>query len=298
MLQRLTQAVLFVAASAFTLSTNASAADTLAKIKSTGEIRLGVRDASVPFSFLDQNQSYVGFSVDLCHKVVDKVKQTLSIPALKVTNVPVTSANRIALVNNGNVDIECASTANSLDRQKQVGFSVATFVSHTRWLVKASAGVRSAADLKGKTVVYTQGSNALGFAKEISEKNNLDLKFIPAHDHGESMLVLENGRAAAFIEDDILLAAKKADAKDPGAFTFLPESYNSLYYGLMISKDDPAFKKVVDDTLKALMSSGEFDQIYKKWFEGSIPPRGIKLNFPMSQDLKERVKAPSDKVPA
>lgn len=277
-------------------SAQAHAADTLAKIKSTGEIRLGVRDASVPFSFLDQNQNYVGFSVDLCHKVVDKLKE--SIPTLKVTNVPVTSANRIALVNNGNVDIECASTANSLERQKQVGFSVATFVSHTRWLVKANSGIKTAADLKGKTVVYTQGSNALAFAKEISEKNNLDLKFIPAHDHGESMLDLENGRAAAFIEDDILLAAKKADAKDPGAFTFLPESYNTLYYGLMIPKDGPAFKKVVDDALTSLMASGEFDKIYKKWFEDAIPPRSIKLNFPMSADLKERVKSPSDKVPA
>lgn len=274
----------------------AHAADTLAKIKSTGEIRLGVRDASVPFSFLDQNQHYVGFSIDLCHKVVDTLKQT--IPNLKVTNVPVTSANRIALVNNGNVDIECASTANSLERQKQVGFSVATFVSHTRWLVKANSGIKTAADLKGKTVVFTQGSNALEFAKEISEKDHLDLKFIPAHDHGESMLVLENGRAAAFIEDDILLAAKKADAKDPSAFTFLPESYNTLYYGLMIPKDDPAFKKVVDDTLKSLMASGEFDRIYTKWFEDQIPPRSIKLNFPMSADLKERVKSPSDKVPA
>ncbi|WP_434110234.1 amino acid ABC transporter substrate-binding protein [Paraburkholderia caffeinilytica] len=277
-------------------SVHANAADTLAKIKSTGEIRLGVRDASVPFSYLDQNQNYVGFSVDLCHAVVDKLKQTM--PTLKVTNVPVTSANRIALVNNGNVDIECASTANSLDRQKQVGFSVGTFVSHTRWLVKADSGIKSAADLKGKTVVYTQGSNALGFAKEISEKNNLDLKFIPAHDHGESMLVLESGRAAAFIEDDILLAAKKADSKDPATFTFLPESYNSLVYGLMFAKDDPGFKKTVDDTLKSLMASGEFNKIYAKWFEGQIPPRGIKLNFPMSDDLKERVKAPSDKLPS
>lgn len=298
MLQRFTQAALLVTACAFASFTNANAADTLAKIKNAGEIRLGVRDASVPFSFLDQNQHYVGFSIDLCQKVVDKVKQTLGMPSLTVTNVPVTSANRIALVNNGNVDIECASTANSLERQKQVGFSVATFVSHTRWLVKANAGLKSAADLKGKTVVYTQGSNALGFAKEISEKSNLNLQYIPAHDHSESMLVLESGRAAAFIEDDILLAAKKADAKDPNAYTFLPESYNSLYYGLMIAKDDPAFKKVVDDTLKSLMASGEFEQIYKKWFEGAIPPRGIKLNFPMSPDLKERVKAPSDKVPA
>ncbi|BCQ29046.1 amino acid ABC transporter substrate-binding protein (plasmid) [Caballeronia sp. NK8] len=278
------------------LSHQAQAADTLAKIKSTGEIRLGVRDASVPFSYLDQNQKYVGYSVDLCMKVVDKLKQ--SIPNLKVTDVPVTSANRIALVNNGNIDIECASTTNSLERQKQVGFSVATFVSHTKWLVKANSGIKTAADLKGKTVVYTQGSNALQFAKEISEKNGLDLKFIPAHDHGESMLTLENGRAAAFIEDDILLAAKKADASNPAGFAFLPESYNSLAYGLMIAKDDPAFKKVVDDTLKSLMASGEFNQIYKKWFEDAIPPRGIKLDFPMSDDLKERVKNPSDKVPS
>ncbi|MBB4519690.1 glutamate/aspartate transport system substrate-binding protein [Paraburkholderia fungorum] len=288
--------VLLVSLSAFFSSHAQAATDTLAKIKSSGEIRLGVRDSSVPFSYLDQNQNYVGFSVDLCNKVVDTLKK--NIPNLKVTNVPVTSANRIALVNNGNVDIECASTANSLDRQKQVGFSVATFVSHTKWLVKADSGIKTAADLKGKTVVYTQGSNALAFAKEISEKNGLDLKYIPAHDHGESMLTLENGRAAAFIEDDILLAAKKADATNPSAFVFLPESYNSLYYGLMIPKDDPAFKKVVDDSLKSAMASGEFNQIYNKWFVNPIPPRNIKLNFPMSDDLKERVKTPSDKVPA
>lgn len=287
--------VLLVAAS-LASSTDALAADTLAKIKSTGEIRLGVRDASVPFSYLDQNQNYVGFSIDLCHKIVDKIKE--AVPALKVTNVPVTSANRIALVNNGNVDIECAATANTLDRQQQVGFSVATFVSHTRWLVRADSGIKTDADLKGKTVVYTQGSNALGFAKEISDKNNLDLKYIPAHDHGESMLVLESGRAAAFIEDDVLLAAKKADAKDPKAYTFVPQSYNTLYYGLMIPKNDPAFKQVVDDTLKSLMASGEFTKIYDKWFVGAIPPRGIKMDFPMSNDLKERVKSPSDKVPS
>jgi glutamate/aspartate transport system substrate-binding protein len=291
----LSRAALFMSVG-FLFSHQAQAADTLAKIKSTGEIRLGVRDASVPFSYLDQNQKYVGYSVDLCMKVVDKLKQ--SMPNLKVTDVPVTSANRIALVNNGNVDIECASTANSLERQKQVGFSVATFISHTKWLVKANSGIKTAADLKGKTVVYTQGSNALQFAKEISEKNGLDLKFIPAHDHGESMLTLENGRAAAFIEDDILLAAKKADASNPAGYAFLPESYNSLAYGLMIAKDDPAFKKVVDDTLKSSMASGEFDQIYKKWFIDAIPPRGIKLDFPMSDDLKERVKNPSDKVPS
>jgi glutamate/aspartate transport system substrate-binding protein len=276
----------------------AFAGSTLDQIKSSKQLTIGYRESSVPFSYLDGNQKPVGFSMDLCAQVVDKLKQSLNVPQLTVKYLPVTSANRIPLIQNGTVNIECGGTANSLERQKQVGFSVATFVSHTKWLTKTDSGINNAKDLKGKTVVVTQGSNAVQFAKEINEKDGLGLNIVQAHDHAESMLMLQSGRAAAFMEDDILLAAKKADASNPNQFKFLPDSYNTLAYGLMVPKDDPEFKALVDKTLSDMMASGQFTQVYKKWFENPIPPRNANLNFPLTQDLKDRIAHPSDKVPS
>lgn len=280
------------------VSLTAFASGTLDQIKSSKQLTIGYRESSVPFSFLDQNQKPVGFSLDLCSQIVDHLKKSLGVPELNVKYLPVTSANRIPLIQNGTVTIECGGTANSLDRQKQVGFSVATFVSHTKWLTKKGSGINSAQDLKGKTVVVTQGSNAVQFVKQISDKDGLGLSIVQAHDHAESMLMLQSGRAAAFMEDDILLAAKKAEASNPDQYAFLPDSYNTLYYGLMVPKDDPELKALVDKTLSEMMASGEFVRIYKKWFQTSIPPNNVNLNFPISDDLKERIAHPSDKVPA
>lgn len=281
-----------------TASLTAFASGTLDQIKSSKQLTIGYRESSVPFSFLDKNQKPVGFSMDLCSQIVDHLKKSLGVPDLNVKYLPVTSANRIPLIQNGTVTIECGGTANSLDRQKQVGFSVATFVSHTKWLTKKGSGINSAQDLKGKTVVVTQGSNAVQFVKQISDKDGLGLSIVQAHDHAESMLMLQSGRAAAFMEDDILLAAKKAEASNPDQYAFLPDSYNTLYYGLMVLKDAPELKALVDKTLSDMMASGEFVQIYKKWFESPIPPNNVNLNFPISNDLKERIAHPSDKVPA
>lgn len=273
-----------------------SAGDTLQKIKETGAITLGYRESSVPFSFLDNQQKPVGISMDLCAAIVDKVKQQLNLPKLEVKYVAVNSSNRIPLVVNGTVDVECGGTANNAARQKQVAFSVATFVSQPLWLVRVDAGVKKASDLKGKTIVVTQGSNAVGFARKVNEDQKLELVTIAAKDHGESMLTLDSGRAVAWLEDDILLAGEKANSRNSASFALVPGGFDNIYYGLMLRKDDPTFKALVDGVIGNLMKSGEFDKLYKKWFESPIPPRNVSLAFPMTDKLKERVKAPSDRI--
>ena len=202
------------------------------------------------------------------------------------------------MVVNGTVDVECGGTANNAARQKQVAFSVATFVSQPLWLTRTDAGIKQAADLKGKTIVVTQGSNAAGFARKVNEDQKLGMTIIQAKDHGESMLTLDSGRAVAWLEDDILLAGEKANARNPGAFALVPGGFDHIYYGLMLRKDDAQFKALVDGVVAGMMKSGEFDKLYRKWFESPIPPRNVNLGFPMNDKLKERVKAPSDKIDA
>lgn len=292
--------LMFVAHVALSLMASATCAQaqdgTLEKIKKANAISLGYRDSSVPFSFLDGQQKPVGISIDLCQAIVDRIKRDLKLPELKVDYAPVTSSSRIPLIANGTIDVECGGTANNVERQKVVAFSIATFVSQPRWLVKADAGLKKSADLKGKTVVATQGSNAVGFAMRINDQEKLGLNIVQGKDHAESMLLLETGRASAFLEDDILLAGVRANSRNPAGYAFLPEGYETIYYGLMFRKDDPAFKALVDDTLAGLMKSGEFTKMYRKWFESPIPPRGVNLEFPMTDLLKERVRKPSDKL--
>lgn len=273
-----------------------SGGDTLQKIKETGAITLGYRESSVPFSFLDNQQKPVGISMDLCAAIVDKVRQQLNMPRLEVKQVAVNSSNRIPLVVNGTVDVECGGTANNAARQKQVAFSVATFVSQPLWLVRVDSGVKSSADLKGKTVVVTQGSNAVGFARKFNEEQKMGLMTIAAKDHGESMLTLDSGRAVAWLEDDILLAGEKANSRNPASFALVPGGFDNIYYGLMLRKDDPAFKSLVDGVIAGLMKSGEYDRLYRKWFESAIPPRNVSLAFPMTDKLKERIRTPSDRI--
>lgn len=289
--------VVFLASALLANTAQAQApGDTLKKIKETGTITLGYRESSIPFSYLDGQQKPVGMSMDLCDSIVAKVKQQLNLPKLEVKAVAVNSSNRIPLVVNGTVDIECGGTANNAARQKQVAFSVATFVSQPMWLVRADASVQQTAQLKGKTIVVTQGSNAVGFARKVNDDQKLELTVIQAKDHGESMLTLDSGRAVAWMEDDILLAGEKANARNPAAFTLVPTNLDNIYYGLMFRKDDPEFKALVDGVLGSLMKSGDFDKLYRKWYESPIPPRNMNLSFPMSDKLKERVKAPSDKI--
>lgn len=270
--------------------------ETLRKIKDTGTLTIGYRESSIPFSYLDSQQKPVGFSIDLCQKIADKIKQNLALPNLAVKQVAVNSSNRIPLVANGTVDIECGGTANNLARQKQVSFSVATFAGQPRWLVRTDSGFKKSSDLKDKTVVVTQGSNAVGFVRKINEDEKLGMQIIQAKDHGESMLTLSNGRAVAFLEDDILLAGERANSSNPAAYTFLQGGYEVGYYGLMFKKDDAGFKAVVDGVLMTMMKDGSFEQVYKTWFESPIPPRNMNLSFPITEKLRQRIAVPSDKV--
>lgn len=277
----------------------ATAADlgpTLQKIKDTGTITIGHRESSVPLSYLDDSQTPIGFSVDLCGLVVDKLKTDLALPSLKVVYQPVNSSNRIPLVENGTVDIECGSTANTIPRQAQVAFSVTTFAPQFKWISLASQGLKTTEDLKGKTVAVTQGTNTAQFVAKLNADKGLGMNILQGKDHAESFLLVQTGRAAAFMEDDILLAGLKANAKDPSALTFLSDAFPSDPYGLMLSKNDPSFKKLIDETLIAAMQSGVYDKLYTKWFESKIPPKNINLEFPMSDKLKALVKVPNDKA--
>ncbi|ACL59479.1 transporter substrate-binding domain-containing protein [Methylobacterium nodulans] len=269
---------------------------TLKKIKETGTIVIGYRESSVPFSYLDNDQKPIGFSMDLCGHVVEAVKKKLSLSDLKVAYNPVNSATRLPLVANGTVDLECGSTANQLARQKQVAFSVSTFVAQFKWLTRVDSGISSPDDLKGRNVVVTAGTNTAQFLNKLNQEQKLQLTITQGKDHAESFLLVETGRASAFMEDDILLAGVKANAKEPARFKILDKAYSADPYALMFRRDDPAFKAVVDETLIGLMKSGAFADLYAKWFESPIPPHGVNLAFPMSDKLKELTRNPSDKA--
>ena len=269
---------------------------TLQRIKDAGTINIGHREASVPLSYLDDNQKPIGFSLELCDRVVAKVRDKLGMPGLKVAYQAVNSSNRIPLVKNGTVDIECGSTANTIPRQSEVSFSLIFYAPQFKWIALKSSGIKTTDDLKGKAVVVTQGTNTAQFVAKLNTDKNLGMKILQGNDHAESFLLVQTGRASAFMEDDILLAGLKATAQAPDEFAFLSDSFPSDPYGLVLSKDDPGFKAIVDDTLRETMKSGDYDKLYVKWFESPIPPKNINLNFPQSDKLKELVKNPSDKA--
>ena len=268
---------------------------TLKKIKETGSLTIGYRDSSLPLSYLDDKLMPVGFSIELCKHVVDAVKAKLGTPDLNVKYNPVTSATRIPLVANGTVDIECGSTANMTARQKQVGFSYTFFVPQFKWIVRVDSNIKTADDLKGKTVAVTAGTNTAVFVNKMNNDNSLGMTITQGKDHAESFLLVETGRASAWMEDDVLLAGFRANAKKPADFKLLEKSYPSDPYALMLRKDDPQFKALVDETLAKLMASGEFEKLYTAWFERPIPPRGVNMDLPMSDALKHDIKAPNDK---
>jgi glutamate/aspartate transport system substrate-binding protein len=266
------------------------------KIKDAGTITIGHRDSSVPFSYLDDNQKPIGFSLELCGLVVAEIKARIGQGDLKVAYQAVNSSNRIPLVKNGTVDIECGSTANTIARQQEVAYSVIFYAPQFKWLALKSSGVKSTDDLKGKAVVVTQGTNTAQFVARLNTEKGLGMKILQGKDHAESFLLVETGRATAFMEDDILLAGLKANAGSPNNFVFLDDAYPSDPYGVMMSKGDAEFKHLVDDALTEAMSSGLYDKLYTKWFESPIPPKNINLKFPQSEKLKELVKSPSDKA--
>lgn len=269
---------------------------TLKKIKDTGVIALGHRESSIPFSYYDQNQNVIGYARDFQMKIVDAVKKKLSLPNLQVKNIPVTSQNRIPLVQNGTVDIECGSTTNNLDRQKQAAFSTTYFVIGTRLMTSKDSGVKDFADLKGKTVVTTAGTTSERLLRAMNNDKQMGMNIISAKDHGESFQTLETGRAVAFMMDDALLAGERAKAKKPDNWVIVGTPQSEEAYGCMMRKDDPAFKKVVDDSITELEKSGDAAKLYTKWFENPIPPKGLNLNFPLSDSMKKLYANPNDKA--
>ena len=287
-----------MAAAAAIASTPSLAQDspTLKKIKDAGAITLGHRESSVPFSYYNDNQEVIGYSQALMLKVVDAIKDELKLPKLDVKLMPVTSANRITLVQNGTIDIECGSTTNNTERQKQVSFSNTIFVIGTRLAVAKDGGVKDFADLAGKNVVTTAGTTSERIIRKMNDDQKMNMNIVSAKDHGEAFLTLETGRAVAFMMDDALLYGAIAKAKQPDKWTVVGTAQSKEAYGCMLPKDDAGFKTVVDAALAKVMTSGEAEKIYATWFTSPIPPKSLNLTMPISDDMKALYKSPNDKA--
>ena len=281
-----------------TVGSSASAQEltgTLKKIKETGSITVGHRESSIPFSYLDDKQQPLGYSMELCMKVVDAVKADLKMPNLKINLQAVTSSNRIPLLQNGTIDMECGSTTNSVVRQQQVAFGPTYFVINVTAAVKKNSPVNSLIDLANKPISTTSGTTAVPLLKAYEKTKSIDVKEIYGKDHAESFLLLADDRVAAFVMDDILLAGQIASAKNPADYRIIPESLRQEPYSMMLRKDDAQFKALVDKTIGAVMKSGEINKIYAKWFVSPIPPKNANLNFPMTQPIKDAFSNPNDK---
>ena len=268
---------------------------TLKKVREARAITIGHRDASVPFSYLDGNQKPVGYAYEICLKVADAVKAHLRLDTLEVRLNPVTSATRIPLIANGTIDLECGSTTNNADRQRQAAFTNTHFLTATRFVAKREKGLDKTDDLKGRTVVSTSGTTNIRMINEANTARNLGLTILPAKDHAEAFLMVETGRAVAFVMDDVLLASLAASSKDPGAYAISSDALSKPEpYGIMLRKDDAPFKAIADATTAKLYQSPEGKALYDTWFTKPIPPRGINLNLPMSEAMVKQFAHPSD----
>ena len=264
-------------------------------MKETGSITLGHRDSSVPFSYLDEKQQPVGYALEICQKIVDAVKQELKLDKLEAKLVPVTSATRIPLMANGTIDLECGSTTNNVERQKQVSFTNTHFLTASRFVSKKANKLDKIDDLKGKTVVSTSGTTNIKQLNEANASRNLGINILPAKDHAEAFLMVETDRAVAFVMDDILLASLVASSKEPAAYSISSDAFSQPEpYAIMLRRDDPAFKRVVDKAVGDFFKSAEGMKTYEKWFLQPIPPKGLNLNVPMSAGLKKAFQSPTD----
>jgi glutamate/aspartate transport system substrate-binding protein len=282
-------------AACFAFSASAQQGGTLEKIQKTGSITIGHRDASVPFSYYDDKQQPVGYAMDLCLRIVDAVRTELKLPKLDVKYQLVTSANRIPLMANGTIDLECGSTTNNVARQKEVAFTITHFLTATRVVSKKASKIGSVEDLKGKTLTSTSGTTNIKQLTELNNEKKMGMSIIPANGHSEAFQMVETGRAVGFAMDDILLYSLVAASRSPSDYVIsefalsLPEPY-----GIMMRRDDPAFKKVVDNAMTQVMKSGAINAIYEKWFLKPIPPRNINLNVPLSPQFKNVIANPTD----
>ncbi len=274
---------------------HAQANDTLKKIKDSGSVTMGVRESSGALSFTLGDGKYTGFHYEVCQKILADVQKQLGLAKLDIKYQPVTSQNRIPLVQNGTVDLECGSTTNNATRQKDVAFAPTLYVEEVRIAVKANGGITSIANLTGKTVATTTGTTSVQLLRKHERANNVDIKELMGKDHSDSFLLLESGRADAFVMDGQILAGLIAKAKTPADYKIVGEVVSVEPIGIMLRKDDPAFKKAVDDSVKGMLKSGDVAKLYDKWFMQPIPPTNTKLNLPASEATKAAWATPSDK---
>ena len=277
------------------LGVQAQSSDTLKKIKDSGSVTMGVRESSGALSFTLGDGKFAGYHIEICEKVIADVRRQLGMSSLVVKYQPVTSQNRIPLVQNGNVDIECGSTTNNAARQKDVSFAVTTFVEEVRIAVKANSGISGINQLAGKTVSTTTGTTSVQTLRRHERANGVDFKEIFGKDHADSFLLLESGRADAFVMDSQILAGNISKSKNPGDFKIVGETLSVEPIAIMMRKDDPAFKKAVDDSIKSMMKSGEIAKLYDKWFMQPIPPSNTKLGLAASEATKAAWANPNDK---
>lgn len=293
---KITRNAFFASALVASLTAQAQVpAGTLQRIQETGEIRIGHRESSVPFSYLLDDGKPVGFAMDLCAQVVESIKLELKNPDVKVVMRPVNLSTQIPLLQNQSVDIVCGPATNTLERQKQIAFSNSIFVSSIRAAVKKDGGVEKFSDLAGKTAAVTSASTSISLLNKFEQDQKIEIKKLTSPDHAQSFLMLSTGRAQAFVMDDILLASMVANSSKPGDFKIVDDALRTEPYGLVIRKDDPKFKAVIDRTLATLTKSGDFQKIYAKWFMSPIPPKNVNLNFPMTKALTDLLAHPSDK---
>lgn len=269
---------------------------TLKKIHDTGVISLGHREASIPFSYYNNKQEVIGYSQDIAMQIVAAIKQKLNMPNLKIRLTPVTSQNRIPLVQNGTIDIECGSTTNTFERENQAAFSDSIFLYGIRMVTKKNSGIKDFPDLAGKTVATTAGTSDERMLRKMNEEKKMNMTIISAKDHPESFLNVTTGRAVAFVMDEPLLYGERAKARDPQNYVVVGKPPVSENYACMFRKGDPQFKQLVDGVVSKMETSGEMAKLYTKWFTQPIPPNGMNLNYPLSNEMKELFAHPNDKA--
>ncbi len=273
----------------------AAQADTLQKIKTTGSVTMGVRESSGALSYTVGGGKYVGFHVDLCHRALADIQKQLGLSKLDIQYQVVSSSNRIPLLQNGTVDIECGSTTNNATRQQQVAFALTTYVEEIRIAVKANSGIQSIGQLNGRKIATTTGTTSVQLLRKHEKAAGVEFQEIFGKDHADSMLNLDSGRADAFVMDGQVLAGNIAKSRNPADFKIVGEVLGVEPIAIMIRKDDPAFKQSIDNTLRGMMKSGEIAQLYDKWFMKPIAPTNTAVNLPASEDTKAAWASPTDK---
>jgi ABC-type amino acid transport substrate-binding protein len=279
----------------FTMTIPGAMANTIEKAKTTGKFTLAYRESSIPFSYLGEDGKPLGFGWEMCKLIAEEVKKQSGRKDLVVESQAVTSQNRIPLIQNGTVDVECGSTTNNSERGKQVTFAINYFYTGTRFLVKSDSGIKSINDLKGKKVVSTTGTTNYQILRNLNDEKKYGFELLGAKDHADALLMVESGMAHAFGMDDILLYGLKASSKESAKLAVVGESIQVEPYAIMFRKDDPKFQALVNKVITNSMKSGDFEKAYKKWFQTNIPPKNVNLNAPMSKELKDNLKALSDK---